>query len=196
MSEFDCNSYIKEYINCVKNALDSINVNEVSTVIEVLKDALFRNGAIYVFGNGGSASTASHMQNDFNKGVSEHYAQKYRFLCLSDNVSTITAIANDWSYEDVFYRQLVGRLKKEDLVIAISSQGNSKNIIKAVEYAKKIGCKTIGITGASGGELRLLADYHLHSNSFNVQVCEDLHLIFNHVIMSSLIKMQEFDVGL
>jgi D-sedoheptulose 7-phosphate isomerase len=88
---------------------------------------------IYVFGNGGSAATASHMQNDFNRGISKFSNKKFKFFCLSDNVATITAIANDFSYDEIFVQQLKGRLSENDVVIAISGGGNSKNIVKAVE---------------------------------------------------------------
>ena len=103
-------------------------------------------------------------------------------VCLNDNTPTLMAIANDFSYEDIFRYQLEGRLRPEDLVIAISGSGNSKNIIKAVEYAKETGAKVVGITGYSGGKLRELADYHMHTEIDDMQIAEDIHMIFDHMM--------------
>jgi D-sedoheptulose 7-phosphate isomerase len=176
----------KKYIKKVIDTLKKIDTEAISDVINVLIETLYSDGIIYVFGNGGSAATASHMQNDFNRGVSEYSNKKFKFFCLSDNVATITAIANDFSYDEIFVQQLKDRLSENDVVIAISGGGNSKNIVKAVEYAKIKGNTVIGITGFDGGKLKLLADYNLHVDVDDMQVSEDIHLLFNHLIMSVL----------
>nr|WP_318718615.1 SIS domain-containing protein [uncultured Treponema sp.] len=178
--ENDC----REYIIKLSTALQKIDYEAVSTVIKLLINTLNEEGTIYVFGNGGSASTASHMQNDFNRGLSEVTNKKFKFSCLSDNIPTITSIANDYSYDEIYSRQLEGRLRKHDIVIAISCSGNSKNIINAVDYAKQQGIKVIGITGFDGGQLRNRADYNLHASVNDMQISEDIHLIFNHLMMS------------
>jgi D-sedoheptulose 7-phosphate isomerase len=178
----------EKYIEKVIDTLKKINTDAISVVIEVFIETLYSDGTIYVFGNGGSAVTASHMQNDFNRGISEYTNKKFKFFCLSDNVATITAIANDFSYDEIFVQQLKDRLSKNDVVIAISGGGNSKNIVKAVEYAKIKGNTVIGITGFDGGKLKQLADYNLHADIDDMQVSEDIHLIFNHLIMSVLIS--------
>ena len=126
-------------------------------------------------GNGGSAATASHMVCDFNKGVSFVVGKKFRLQCLNDNVPSVMAIANDMSYDEVFSYQLQGVLEPGDLLVAISGSGNSKNIIKAVEYAKTIGCKVVGITGYSGGKMHVAVD--------DMQIVEDIHMIFDHMMM-------------
>ena len=178
----------EEYIEKVIDTLKKIDTEAISNVIEVLIKTLNSDGIIYVFGNGGSAATASHMQNDFNRGISEYSEKKFKFFCLSENIATITAIANDFSYDEIFVQQLKDRLSENDVVIAISGGGNSRNIVKAVEYAKFKGNTVIGITGFDGGKLKQLADYNLHANIDDMQVSEDIHLLFNHLIMSVLIS--------
>ena len=138
---------------------------------------------IYVCGNGGSASTASHMQNDFNKGISEYTDKKFRFYCLNDNVSTMMAVANDIGYEEVFRFPLVNVITDKDLFIGISGSGNSKNVLNAAEYAKSIGAKVLGITGYSGGKLKEMADYSMHVDEMDMQIAEDLHMTFDHMMM-------------
>jgi len=146
------------------------------------------DGNIYIFGNGGSASTASHYTNDFNKGISEFTDRKFRFTCLNDNVATIMAIANDIGYEEVFRFQLKGRVSTKDLVIGISGSGNSANVVNAITYAKECGVKTIGITGYDGGKTKQLVDLSLNVPIHNMQVTEDIHMIFDHLMMSVLYK--------
>lgn len=174
--------YLDEEIEIIKN-LDIEAINEVMNLLEETRE---KGTRVYLFGNGGSAATASHMQNDFNKGISDGLTKKYNFYSLCDNFATVMAIANDESYENVFYNQLVNRLKPGDVVIAISGSGNSKNIIKAVEYAKSQGNKVIGFTGYDGGKLKALSDINLHAPINNMQIAEDLHTIFNHTMMHIL----------
>lgn len=173
---------IKAYFEREKEAISKLNYDEIAEAVEVIKDAYEREATIYIFGNGGSAATASHYVGDFNKGICEKLDKKFNLICLSDNTPILTAIANDISYEDVFYFQLKNKLKKDDLILAISGSGNSKNVIKAVEYAKEIGTKVVGITGYSGGKLRELADYKMHVNVDDMQIAEDLHMAFDHMM--------------
>lgn len=181
----DIKNYLKEEVEIINN-LDISAINDAMNVLEETR----KNGTmVYLVGNGGSAATASHMQNDFNKGISEGLEKKYNFCCLCDNFATVMAIANDDSYENVFYNQLVNRLKSGDVIIAISGSGNSKNVIKAVEYAKSKGNKIIAFTGYDGGKLKLLSDISLHVPLNNMQVTEDVHIIFNHTMMYILCKL-------
>ena len=175
----DIQNYLDEEINILKK----IDVSMVDAAIHLLEETRKKNGKVYVFGNGGSSATASHFQNDFNKGVSERIIQKYRFICLNDNVATLMAIANDNGFENVFFQQLEDKLEKNDICIAISGSGNSENVIKAVEYAKNVGNRVIGLTGYKGGMLRELADVSLHVPIDNMQITEDVHLIYNHMMM-------------
>lgn len=175
----DIQNYLDEEINILKK----IDVSMVDAAIHLLEETRKKNGKVYVFGNGGSSATASHFQNDFNKGVSEQIIQKYRFICLNDNVATLMAIANDNGFENVFFQQLEDKLEKNDICIAISGSGNSENVIKAVKYAKNVGNRVIGLTGYKGGVLRKLADVSLHVPIDNMQITEDVHLIYNHMMM-------------
>ena len=174
---------IREYLNRDIEAFNKLNIDEINTAMEAIYHAWERGSTIYVMGNGGSAATASHMVCDFNKGVSLNTGRKIKLICLNDNIPIITAIANDISYDKIFELQLKDVVTKDDLVLAISGSGNSKNIINAVTYAKSIGTKIIGITGYHGGKLRELADYHLHVPVDDMQITEDFHMIFVHMMM-------------
>ena len=173
---------IKNYFDREKEVMSKLNFDEIAEAVMAIKDAYEREATVYVFGNGGSAATASHLVCDFNKGICEKLDKKFKLICLSDNTPVLTAIANDISYEDVFYFQLKNKLKKDDLILAISGSGNSKNVIKAVEYAKIVGTRTVGVTGFSGGKLRELADYHMHVNVEDMQITEDIHMAFDHMM--------------
>jgi len=176
----EINSYLEHEIDTLK-ALDVAAINEALNLLL----ATFENGnTVFVFGNGGSSATASHYQNDFNKGVSEHTEKKFNFLCLNDNVATVMAVANDIGFDEVFRFQLTGHLRPGDVVMAISGSGNSKNVINAVEYAKEQGAKVIGLTGFSGGRLKELADVSLHVPVNSMQITEDIHMVFDHLMMS------------
>ena len=179
---------LKEYYEREKRVFDSLDFDAINEATNAILDAYEREVTIYVFGNGGSASTASHMACDFNKGICCELDKKFHVVCLNDNIPTMMAIANDESYENVFYSQLKGRLKKDDLVIAISGSGNSKNIVKAVEYVNEIGTPLIAVTGYTGGKIFDKAAYHLHAPVEDMQITEDLHMTFNHVIMQLLWK--------
>lgn len=184
----DYKKLIEKYLEQEIDVLKRIDLSAVNAALNLLEEGIKREATIYVFGNGGSAATASHFQNDFNKGVSEHIDKKFRFLCLNDNVATIMAIANDIGYEDVFRFQLQGKVKEGDILMAISGSGNSINVINAVEYGKKFGCKVVGLTGYSGGKLKELSDISLHVPVNSMQITEDVHMIFNHLMMSVFYK--------
>lgn len=162
--------------------MGKIDKRSISEAIEILDLTYSAGGTIYIFGNGGSASTASHVVCDFNKGISLKLDKKFRMVCLSDSISTMTAISNDISYSEVFSAQLDGRLQKGDAVIAISGSGNSENIIKAAGYAKSKGIPVIGLTGYDGGKLRGMADVKIHFPLDDMQKTEDAHLIILHML--------------
>lgn len=174
---------ITDYLELEISILKKLDLSEINKAMSLLEDTRERGSDVYVFGNGGSAATASHMENDFNKGISEKLEKKYHFHCINDNMATIMAIANDNGYDKVFEQQLENKLKKDDVIIAISGSGNSQNVIKAVKYAKSQGCKIIGMTGYSGGKLKELSDVSLHVPLDNMQITEDIHMIFNHMMM-------------
>lgn len=163
--------------------LNSLDLNSVNQVMNVLEDARLHGKRIFICGNGGSAATASHYCCDFNKGVSENQNDKYNFECLNDNVPTLMAVANDIGYEEVFRFPLKNKMKSGDILIGISGSGNSKNVVNAMEYAKNIGGTTIAIVGYSGGKMKEMADYNIHVNINDMQISEDIHMMLDHMMM-------------
>lgn len=179
----DFKKAISEYYEREKNVIDGFNLDELNEAMNAILDTYNNEGTIYICGNGGSAATASHFQNDFNKGISEYVDKKFRFYCLNDNYPTVMAIANDIGYEEVFRFQLRNKITPNDLFIGISGSGNSANVVNAAEYAKECGAKVVGITGYSGGKLKDIADYRMHVDEPDMQIDEDLHMTFDHMMM-------------
>lgn len=179
----DFKKAIKEYYDREIEAIKRLNLDELNEAMNAILRVYENEGTIYVCGNGGSASTASHMQNDFNKGISEYVDKKFNFYCLNDNVSTMMAVANDIGYEEIFRFPIKNKITDKDLIIGISGSGNSKNVLNAALYAKERGAKVIGITGYSGGKLKEMADYNMHVDEMDMQISEDLHMTFDHMMM-------------
>lgn len=186
---------IKEYYAREIAAIEALDKEELNKAMNALLEAYERGATVYVFGNGGSSATASHMVCDFNKGTCYNLDKKFKFVCLNDNIPLMMAIANDDSFENVFVYQLKDRLKKDDLILAISGSGNSHNVVKAVEYAKEIGAPIIAMTGYSGGKIDKMAEYHLHVPADDMQITEDLHMGFDHMIMQIFWKYLERKAG-
>lgn len=179
---------IKEYLQHEIDTIQSLDVDAIDKAMQLINQTYENEGRIFVCGNGGSSATASHWQNDFNKGISEYVEKKFHFCCLNDNMATIMAIANDIGFEEVFRFQLRGNLRENDILLAISGSGNSANVINAVEYAKAQGNKIIGLTGYNGGKLRELSDVSLHVPIMSMQVTEDIHMLLDHLIMAIFYK--------
>ena len=182
--EEDIINYFEQEIDVIGH-IDTI---EVEKAVAILLEAILKQKNIYIFGNGGSASTASHFTNDFNKILNSKCEKKFNCICLNDNIPTIMAIANDIGYENIFRFQLEGHVNPGDIIIAISGSGNSENIINAVGYAMKQRAIIIGLTGFDGGMLGKLCHINLHAPIDNMQITEDIHLMFNHLIVSILSK--------
>ena len=179
---------IKNYIELEREILSHLDVEQINAALNLLDETRLKKGRIYICGNGGSAATASHLQNDFNKGVSEYIEVPFRFCCLNDNVATVMAIANDIGYEEVFRFQLRGNLEPNDILVAISGSGNSQNVLNAAKYVKAQGNKIIGLIGYSGGKLKELSDITLHVPVQSMQITEDIHMVFDHLMMSVFYK--------
>lgn len=179
----DYKNSLQNYLNREIAAIQSIDLESVNTVMNVLENARLTEKNIYICGNGGSAATASHYCCDFNKGVSENQDVKYNFECLSDNIPMMMAVANDIGYEEVFRFPLRGKMKAKDILIGVSGSGNSQNVINAMEYAKSIGGITIAIVGYNGGKMKMEADYSIHVNVDDMQISEDLHMMLDHLMM-------------
>ena len=182
MSAQEQKNLIKSYFDREIEVIKRLNLDDINAAVQAIWEAYQRDATIYIFGNGGSAATASHFVCDFNKGISENRDKKFNFICLNDNYPQLMAVANDISYDEIFRYPLINKLKASDLVIGISGSGNSENVIRAVEYAKEIGAPVIGITGFHGGKLRALADYHMDVMEDNMQIAEDIHMIFDHMM--------------
>jgi D-sedoheptulose 7-phosphate isomerase len=175
--------YIKKYFEHLSEILQRIDHEAVAKVIELIIRAREQERNIFFIGNGGSAATASHFANDLAIG-SRSKLSPYRVISLTDNNAVMTAIANDFGYEQLFVKQLEAIYREGDLLVAISASGNSPNVLKAVEYVKGRGGTTIGLTGFDGGKLKPLVDYVLHvpTQKGEYGPVEDIHMIFDHVI--------------
>ncbi len=149
--------------------------------------ATFEDGKkVITCGNGGSASTASHYITDWNKMVNLATGRKFRGVSLCDNIGLITAYGNDLSYADVFAGQIDALMDEGDLLVAISGSGNSPNVLKAIEAARRVGGKVLGVVGYDGGKMMPMCDHSVWVNSFDMQLCEDVHLMFGHMVMKTL----------
>lgn len=174
---------LQEYLTQEINVIKSINLDAVNEVINVLEEARLFGKRIFICGNGGSAATASHYCCDFNKGISANQEKKYNFECLSDNVPTMMAVANDIGYDEIFRLPLKNKMRAGDILIGVSGSGNSQNVINAMKYAKSNGGTVIAIVGYNGGQMMDIADYCIHVNINNMQISEDVHMIIDHLIM-------------
>lgn len=173
---------INNYVHNLANTLNNLEAEMLSRAVDALWQAYQMDKQVFIFGNGGSASTASHMACDVGKGVVRPGKKRFRIQSLCDNVATMTAWANDVSYESVFKDQLENLLNEQDVVIAISASGNSPNVIKAVEFAKQQKAIVVGMTGFGGGRLKDLSDISIHFSVSDYGQVEDLHLMCEHII--------------
>ncbi len=174
--------WISDYIKAQKAAHDSIPVDGVAQLIEKLRVALREDRQIFVFGNGGSAANASHFATDLGKGASDKAGSRFRVLSLNDNVSWMTALANDYSYEDVFASQLKNYGKPSDVALGLSVSGNSPNCVKALEWAKQNGLKTVALVGAKRGRMAEVAEQVLVINEIHYGRVEDAQMGICHML--------------
>lgn len=179
----DYMSQIDYYFQLEINTIQKLDRQSLNMAINELEEARLRYANIYICGNGGSSATASHFVCDFNKGISYDQDIKYNFICLNDNIPFMTATANDLGYEYIFEVPLRGRITEDDVLIAISGSGNSPDVLRAAEYARSAGAKVIALTGYDGGKLFRIANINLHVPVNNMQIAEDIHMIFDHVMM-------------
>lgn len=180
------NLFTKDYLKKLKGILENIDPEVVASIVDAMEKTLVHKTKIYIIGNGGSAATASHMVNDWGAGLRRRDIVNFDVVSLGDNTPVVTAIANDIGYKNIFYMQMKGLIKPNDLLIAISCSGNSPNIIKAVKYAQDLECKIIGITGFDGGALKPLSDinFHIDAPKNDYGLVEDAHMILDHIIYS------------
>jgi D-sedoheptulose 7-phosphate isomerase len=182
--------FAKAYFDYLIEVIKKIDTNAVGQFIETILDARSREANIYFIGNGGSAATASHFANDIAIGTNS-YAKPFRAVSLTDNQAVITAIANDFGYEDIFLRQLQVLGRKGDVLVAISASGNSPNLVKTMEYAQTVGIKTVAITAFDGGKMKKIADEGIHviTEAKEYGPAEDSHMILDHLVGAYLIRL-------
>ena len=174
--------WISDYLAAQKAALDSIQTKAVEQLVFKLQRALEEDRQIFVFGNGGSAANASHFATDLGKGASDKVGRRFRVLCLNDNVSWMTALGNDYAYEDVFVRQLMNYGRPGDVALALSVSGNSPNAVKAMDWAKKNGLQTLALVGAKRGQLAEIADQVIVIDSIHYGRVEDAQMGICHML--------------
>ena len=175
-------TFPQQYKSELFKAIESIELDKVNRAIELFREARANGRHIFVCGNGGSASTASHFACDIVKGASYNRNQRFRIMALTDQMATLTAYANDVSYDCVFVEQLRNFAQQGDLVMGISGSGNSPNVLRALEYANSIGCKTVALTGRDGGKLGPLAQLNIQVSAPHMGRIEDAHMIVCHMI--------------
>lgn len=183
------NTWLKNYIDEQKKVIDSIPVEQVVEIIEKFIEANKGEKQIFVFGNGGSASNASHFITDLGKSASEASENHFKCLSLNECTSLITAIANDYAYEDVFVKQMENFANPNDLVLTMSVSGSSPNLVKAVKWANEKGLYTIALLGGKEGTLTGMADKVVRVDSTHYGRVEDLHMMICHMIAYAFIEI-------
>jgi D-sedoheptulose 7-phosphate isomerase len=175
------------YFNRLHAVLKSrVDNAEIDQGIAIVEKAWREGRQIITLGNGGSSMTALHFITDWNKSIFMNTGIPFRGRTLVDNMGLLMAYGNDTSFQDVFIEQLKNILQPGDLVIAISGSGNSENVIRAVNYANANQAVTLGLCGYSGGKLRDLAQHSIWARVDDMQLCEDVHAIFGHIVMQKL----------
>jgi D-sedoheptulose 7-phosphate isomerase len=186
------NEWIGEYVGAQRAALELIPAEAVAQVIEKLRRAVREERQVFVFGNGGSAANASHFATDLGKGASDQVGQRFRVLSLNDNVSWLTALGNDYAYEDVFVRQLHNYARAGDLALGISVSGNSPNCVKALAWAKANGLQTVALVGGQRGRMAEVAEQSIVINDTHYGRVEDVQMTICHLLCYAFIEHPEW----
>ncbi len=177
---------IKGYISDISTTLGGLPVDKIVESVDLLERARLKGSKVFIFGNGGSAATASHFANDLSKGAICEGKPRMKAFALTDNIPLLTAWANDTSYENIFAQQLENYVDPGDIVIGISGSGNSPNVLEGVKVAQKKGATAIGFIGFDGGKLKSLVDIAIIVPSHSMEQVEDIHLLLEHVITTCL----------
>lgn len=181
------NFYLSELVNSIKIS----DIKQIEKASLKILETIKKKGTIFVCGNGGSAAISNHYVCDYLKFLRQHTSLKPKVISLSNNLETITAITNDFNYDKVFSYQAESLFEKNDLLIVISSSGNSRNVKEVVKFSKKKGVKIIGFSGFKGGYLKKHSDISIHIPAENYGISEDSHHILMHVILQYLILKQK-----
>jgi D-sedoheptulose 7-phosphate isomerase len=179
-------SYSAAYIAKLSKLLSELDSENIDSAVALIGNAWKNGKQIITLGNGGSSLTALHFINDWNKSIFMHGGLPFRGRSLVDNIGLVMSYSNDISFEDVFIEQLKNILLPGDLVIAISGSGNSENVIRAVEYANQNEAITLGLCGFDGGKLKNISQHYIWAKANDMQLCEDVHAIFGHIVMQNL----------
>ena len=177
---------IIEYISDLKALLEKMPVEDIHRVVSLLEKTRESKGHVFIFGNGGSAATASHFACDLSKGTISEGKQRIKVFALTDNVHLLTAWANDSSYDMVFSEQMKNYIEPGDVVIAISGSGNSPNVLNGIDVAKRKDATTIGFIGFDGGKLKDVVDIAVIAPIHDMEKAEDIHLLFEHIVTACL----------
>lgn len=180
------NNFSNGYLTQLKGLLDDFPHDTFEKIGRILLSAYQDEKQIFIMGNGGSGTTASHFACDINKGCCHDLEKRFKVICLNDNIPTILAYANDLSYDKIYVEQLKNFLRPGDVVIGISGSGKSENVLQAVSYAKEKGADTIGLSGFDGGELAGIVDVPFIARIDDMQKVEDVHMIVIHMLMQYL----------
>jgi len=182
-------AFAKAYLDYLGSVLRGIDTKEIGRFIETLKDARERGATIFFIGNGGSAATSSHFANDLAYGTND-YEKPFRVISLTDNVPVLTALGNDFGYNEIFVRQLRVLGKRGDVLIAISASGNSPNLLEAFDYARTAGITTIAITAFDGGKMKAMADQGIHvpTELKEYGPAEDAHMVLDHLVGAYMMR--------
>ena len=174
---------VSEYINHLNAAWDSVDRASLAAAVEVVQISLREGKSIFVVGNGGSSATASHFVTDWVKGNRVNTGHFGKAYCLSDNTPMLTAVSNDLEFSEIFSYPLQSYGAKGDLLVCVTGSGNSKNIIRVCEEAHLLGLRVVALTGFDGGATMKIADYNFHCPIKDMQIVEDMHLSFGHMVI-------------
>jgi len=180
---------LKRYIDGLHEILDLLPIHLIDELVSILEEARLNRRQVFIMGNGGSASTASHFVADLSKNTRWNTLPDFKVLGLTDNMAIFSAYANDEGYESVFAQQLASFVRPNDIVIAISASGNSKNVLQATRLANQVRACTIGMTGFDGGLLGPMVDLHINVPCNIIEQVEDLHLVIEHMVVKTLREM-------
>lgn len=184
------NNHIEKYFSNLSQVLKQNIKPDIIKLSELLLDSWSKNKSVYICGNGGSAGNAIHIANDMLYGAGERNGTGIRIEALTANPAVITCLANDTGYENIFMEQIKVKANKGDLLIVLSGSGNSMNVIKAINEAKKIDMEIFGILGFDGGECKKILKHYVHVNINDMQICEDMQMIILHICMQWLSKQK------
>ena len=180
--------FLKDYICRLRKTIDMLDLDGIQALSDMLITCSEKENTIFLCGNGGSAACASHIANDLAKLTIAPGKKRFRVISLTDSIPLLTAWANDNGYEDCFVEPLKNLYREGDILIAISGSGNSKNVLKAVEYVNTNKGVTIGLTGGMGGRLESMARHVIRTGSDNMQIIEDIHVLVGHMVCSYIAK--------